>query len=279
MFIKIFFYILPKNFASLVFGKLAQIKYPFGLNYFFIKSFSNFYKINLEEAEKDLNQYETLAEFFTRNLKVGSRVIETGIVSPVDGRIEEQGVINNSILIQAKGKSYSLSELLVEESLARDFEGGYFVTIYLAPNDYHHIHSPAEGEIESSLYIPGNLWPVNKWSVNNIDKLFCINERIISTIKTGSSKIALIKVGATNVGSISLSYDKFVSNSFTRVLGFSKAIRYIKYPERITVKSADKIATFNLGSTVILLFQKGEFLPGPNCVKGKIKLGQKLNAN
>lgn len=274
---KVFFQLLPKNLISFLFGKLAKIHWPAVINQFIIKSFATFYQINLEEAAKPVEAYCSLADFFIRDLKTGVRKIETGIISPVDGRIVEFGEVKEGRLLQVKSRTYQLRDLLVKEELVKDFSNAYFITIYLAPRDYHHIHSPVAGNISASLYIPGNLWPVNQWSVENIENLFCINERLITLIESDFGRVAVIKVGATNVGSISLSYDQWYTNNFSRVLGISKEIRYTKYPEQIPVKLADRIGTFNLGSTVILLFQSGIFSPGKFCVKGNIKLGQRLN--
>ena len=266
--------ILPKNYVSYLAGKLSRISSPRFLSQFMIHSFIRRYDINLDEIEKAPEDYNSLNEFFTRHLCAGAREIEAGLVSPVDGRIVQFGQIQNSRLIQAKGRGYSLRDLVVDKELAEYFEGGYFITIYLSPSDYHHIHSPVEGEIEKCVYVPGRLWPVNDWSLDKINNLFVVNERVITVIKSAEAgKVAVVKVGATNVGSITVEFDDIRSNA----TGFSYFKRPIikSYDQQLMLKKGQMLGTFNMGSTVILLMQK-TFYPKYNLKAEDVLLGTRL---
>ena len=64
-------------------------------------------------------------------------------------------------LIQAKGRSYTLSALLADPGAASLFEGGAYLAIYLAPRDYHRVHAPLGGRVWASCHVAGDLWPVN----------------------------------------------------------------------------------------------------------------------
>lgn len=285
--------LVPKNILSSLFGAFSRCRFPTPINQALLNWFAKRYGVQLSEAEKPIESYPSLHDFFTRDLREGIRPISQGIVSPVDGAISEQGPIENGQLIQAKGKLYSLEELLGSEQAAQQFAQGYFVTIYLAPGDYHHIHSPISGDIQGFIGIPGSLWPVNAGSVSEIPKLFCQNERVISFIQSRDfGRVAVVKVGATNVGSIRLTYDSFVSNRSPlsqTVLNLRNSfsnggptgmkahqVQKVLEPGK-PVKAGERIATFELGSTVILVFEAGKFLPHANCRSGRILLGTQLS--
>ncbi len=273
---------LPRSYLSHLFGKAAYLRLPAFLQLRVLHAFARAFRVNLSESEKPLEEYPSLGDFFVRNLKPGLRTIGEGIVSPVDGELSEFGPISGSTLLQAKGKTYTIEELLRNSEAARAFDDGYFVTLYLAPGDYHHIHSPADGAITEAFLIEGTLWPVNAWSLQRIDRLFCVNERIVSLIQTVTGKIAVVKVGATNVGSVITTYssaqdEPLVGNMVATLWRRRTGIVHRRYSAGIPVKKGARIGTFRLGSTVILLFQKDCFKPGSLCVRGPIRLGTILD--
>jgi phosphatidylserine decarboxylase len=265
---------VPKNYLSLLIGKLAKLEAPRFLVQFVINRFIKYYNIELSEVEGLPSDYNCLNEFFTRNLVCGAREISAGLVSPVDGAITQFGQINGATLIQAKGIDYSLEELLVDKELAKRFENGFFITIYLAPYNYHHIHSPIDGEVVECIHVPGTLWNVNAWSTANIKKLFVVNERVISVLNSEETgHVAVVKVGATGVGSISVEFDDIKSNSGG--CNYFKKPTIKHYEQQLIFKKGQKLGTFNLGSTVILLMQK-EFYPKYNLQSEIVKLGARL---
>lgn len=271
-----FLFLLPKNYLSYYFGKLARIKFPGCLMTRFLRFYCRRYGVDTSEAEHELSEYQCLQDFFVRNLRSGLRPVGEGLVSPVDGRVVECGQIIEGKLIQAKGRFYQVSELLGNTQIAQRFNGGYYITIYLAPGDYHHIHSPVTGHITNAFYIPGKLWPVNDWSVKHIKNLFSENERVVSIIESKGVAVGVVKVGATNVGSITVGYDDIVSNSYPKLGKGGASMASFNYPYPKLIQSGERLATFNLGSTVVLLIERGHFLPGSLCRTGKIKFGQTL---
>lgn len=284
--------VLPRNLLSWCFGRLAMLRLPAALNARLLGWYAHRYGVRLDEAAHPLESYRSLSEFFVRELRPGMRPVGPGIVSPVDGVISELGVIEDGRLIQAKGKDYSLDDLLQDPDQSPRFRGGFFLTLYLAPGDYHHIHSPVSGEISGFRAVPGTLWPVNTESVRQIPKLFCQNERVISFIESRDfGTVAVVKVGATNVGSIALAYDSFVANRISDFAGLAvfsgifdssgrpRQNRFRKdFREKIPIARGERLATFRLGSTVILVFEPGRFQPGAGCRAGKVCYGQQLNA-
>ncbi len=268
----LFLKLLPKNLTSKLMGKLADLQVPSPLLLSFIRMYSRYYKVNLSEIRHPLSRFKSFNEFFTRELNPGSRPIDqkTGsIVSPVDGRIAEFGTIENRLLIQTKGIYYSLTDL-VGEKQAEIFENGYFVTFYLSPSDYHRIHSPAAGTVHEFSYFNGNLWPVNAVGVTNVGGLFSLNERIVTQLEGSFGKLAIIKVGATVVGRIKLDYSDLTSNS-----GKRSQVHLPVFPPKIYQKGQE-IGQFQLGSTVILLFEKDRFKPAPIRQNQVVRMGESL---
>lgn len=277
---KLLFTLLPKNYASYGFGILSRMYVPEFLRGSFYSWYSRKYGVKLAEARDDISQFSSLSKFFLRELKPGLRPIGKGIVSPVDGKLTAQGSIKDQQIVQAKGQEYSLAELLADEKNAQQFEGGYFVTIYLAPGDYHHVHAPIAGNVTSLVHAEGALWPVNSWSVSNVENLFVINERMTVLLESDETdfpqgRCAVVFVGATNVGAISLEHFKQKGNRF-RFPWQRPSVHKAEPDTPARVERGERIGSFCLGSTVVLLFSPGMFEPGEHCVEGDIKLGTPL---
>ena len=268
--------LLPKNLVSRVAGELAELPLPPGARGVVNRTFAQLAGIDLSEAERAPESYPSLNAFFTRHLKPGARPIDSRdpevLVSPVDGRITQFGPIVEDTLIQAKGREYTLTSLLDSGLEAARFRGGSYATIYLSPRDYHRIHCPISGQVTKVSYIPGQLFPVNNFSVQRVDELFAINERLISFIETPAmQRAAVVKVGATCVGKISLSYHPILSNQPFR------RRQDIELDASVEVAHGDELGLFNLGSTVIVLIANPDFAFDPQLIDGQmVRLGQRL---
>ena len=269
--------ILPKEALSRAVGAACRWPGPKPMVKFAIRRFAKAYKVDVSESERPFDEYPSFTEFFTRRLKPGLRPIAPGeslAVSPVDGTVGQCGELHGGKMIQAKGREYTLPELLGgpdAEAQAARFEGGTYVTIYLAPYNYHRIHTPLGGEIVGYCAVPGHLWPVNASGLRNVDKLFCVNERLTTYIETKRGPCAVVKVGATNVGRIRALYADVVTNLRAR----RKLVRET-LPDPVHVEKGGELAMFEMGSTVVLLFHPA-FALGPKIVPGTpIKLGEPL---
>ncbi|MDZ4660590.1 MAG: archaetidylserine decarboxylase [Pseudomonadota bacterium] len=263
---------VPKNYLSYFLGRLAAIRWPFAWNKKLILWFSNRYGINLDEVEKDVSQYPSLSDFFVRRLKSGVRPIANGIVHPADSTITTFGPIDNQTLIQAKGLNYDLSEFVHDLNLAAALEGGTYITYYLCPADYHCVHSPIDGKVIKATHIPGELWPVNTWSVKSIKNLFPRNERLVVEMDYEGKRAVLVMVGATNVGKITLAFDDtLVTNDLSH-----RKPRTRFYNPSIGIKRGDLFGKFHLGSTVIMLYQEGILPTGKVISSVAVKYGESL---
>lgn len=262
--------LVPKNHLSRAIGAFADTRLSKPL----IPWFARRYRIDLAEADRPLAAYPTLNAFFTRSLKPGLRpVAQAGnplaVVSPVDGRIAQCGPIDGDRLIQAKGRHYTLAQLLGDAGEAAPFAGGFFITIYLAPTDYHRMHHYADGCVTGFRYVPGALWPVNEVSVANVDCLFGINERLTSYVRVGGHPTAIVKVGATVVGKIRCGHTPVESNT-----GRARAQTYAV---PVPCRKGDELALFAMGSTVVLVFPPGAFAPEAAVRPGeRVKVGALL---
>jgi phosphatidylserine decarboxylase len=126
------------------------------------------------------------------------------------------GIVKEGMLLQVKGRPYSLGALLGDDASAERFEGGSYATIYLSPRDYHRFHAPCEVHVSRLRYLPGALWPVNRAGVEGVDALFAQNERICAfmdlPVPGGQQAICIVAVGATLVGKVRVNFDSLSSN-------------------------------------------------------------------
>ncbi|MEO1337641.1 MAG: archaetidylserine decarboxylase [Myxococcota bacterium] len=194
---------VPRRSVSRLSGRLASMRARMA-----VRQFAARFDIDLDEAEKPIEAYDSVLDLFTRRLRAGARPVDARddvVVSPTDGALAEHGRIDGDTLVQAKGRTYSLTALLAEQTDA--FKGGSYATLYLSPRDYHRVHSPVDGEITGFTHVPGDLFPVNQASVSTIDGLYARNERVITHIASSHfGRVAVVKVGATNVGRITLTH-------------------------------------------------------------------------
>lgn len=266
-------HLVPKKRLSKLVGGLVHLPLPKPLARRSIRWFAKTFDIDVHSASKPLDEYESIGLFFTRELKPGVRPIEGNLVSPVDGTLRSFGHIENGRLEQVKGKNYELSAFVADPEWVAKFDHGTYFNFYLSPQDYHHIHSPVTGDVVRSVHIPGELWPVNDWSMRSIESLFAVNERIVTYLQTDLGLVAVVMIGATNVGKMSISYDAFVSNDPTRL-----KTEVHDYPKPVHLAAGDRVGTFHMGSSVVLLFQEGTIDLEDVIVSAasKVKFGQAL---
>ncbi len=278
----VFMKLLPKNAASRIFGNFTRLNLP-PFTRWARSAFARYYKLNMAESEYPLSHYKNIGELFIRRFKPGARIIDNAeVVSPVDGVLSQTGTFDDGkqTLIQTKGKFYELKDLLRDDEMAARFDGGAFATIYLAPFNYHRIHCPVKGDLVDASYCPGTLWPVNPGSVERVEGLFCINERLTSRIRLeDGSEILVVKVGATNVGRIGVVYsDELLVNAGK--LDRSKKRLDWQPARNFHFEKGDELGRFEMGSTVILIVDKKIRERHPDLFKSRlgkaVKVGEAL---
>ena len=249
-------YCLPKHLMSRIVYALARSRRRWIRNAI-LRIFLRAFRIDMTEAtEPDPYRYPTFNDFFTRSLKVGARPIAKGddaIVSPVDGTVSQCGPIARDAILQAKGRDYSLTELLGGDfSRAERYMGGSFICIYLAPYNYHRIHMPLPGTVRETVYIGGDLFSVNASTARSVARVFARNERVVCDFSASTPAgidFAMVFVGALHVGSIETTWCGEINPPpRTRKQPLS-------LPQGIgrTLAKGDEAGRFNMGSTVVLV--------------------------
>lgn len=247
--------LIPTNLVSYLTGIVSRIAFPHALQTCLNVIFARIFGINMAEAERPISSYSSIEELFIRRLRPGMRPIKSAVVSPSDGFLARSASVDSGDLIQAKGISYSVASLLGKPNLRRE-DAAWFATVYLAPHNYHRVHTPMAGVLKRALYIPGELWPVNKPSVKFMPRLFARNERIVFEIETKDGGLLhAVMVGALNVGRMLVAAKPdFVSNSLKRQFPFGNRPAEIQIDKEIM--AGEELGTFMLGSTVVLVFNE-----------------------
>jgi len=265
-------YALPQHGMSRLMLAATRVRAPWFKD-LLIRVFLRLFAVDMSDAlEADPHAHPTFNEFFTRRLKPERRPIAAGpdeIASPVDGRVSECGRIEGESLLQAKGHRYTLTELLAGQSWAARFAGGSYATIYLAPFDYHRIHMPLAGRLLDTVYVPGRLFSVNDTTARRVPRLFARNERVLTLFEGEFGRFGVVLVGALNVGSMSTVWAGDITPAARRVV--------THIPGDLMLAKGAELGRFNMGSTVILLFEAGRAAWHATLEAGSVvRLGQSL---
>ena len=267
-------FIIPHHLFSRFTYIITRTNHP--LTNYLIKTYIKFFKVNMGECEKtSISEYNTFCDFFTRKLKPEVHKIdndEDSIVSSCDGKILEYGRIKNNTILQVKGKTITINELLDNDKKTNDiYKDGSFVTIYLSPKDYHRVHNPYSGKLIRTIQVPGRLFSVATHAVKYIKKLYSRNERLVCSFRNNDINFSVIFVAAINVSSIEVAWKGEVSPPMPK-----KTITTDYEKKKVSIEKGKEVGMFKSGSTVILLFDAKAKL-NSNLKKGKyIRVGNKI---
>ncbi|KAL5718247.1 phosphatidylserine decarboxylase [Ranunculus cassubicifolius] len=171
---------------------------------------------------------------------------------------------------------------------ARSMKGVFYCVIYLQPGDYHRVHSPVDWQILIRRHFPGRLYPVYERARRTVKNLYVENERVVLEGKWDQGYMALAAVGATNIGSIELFIEpELKTNRPMKLLQLEPPRERVYEPQGVALKKGQEVAAFNMGSTVVLIFQAPVSKPSDSassssnfkfCVNRgeKIRMGQAL---
>ncbi|MCB1826201.1 MAG: phosphatidylserine decarboxylase [Candidatus Competibacteraceae bacterium] len=274
-------YLLPQRWLTRLTYRVTRVRVPWFKNAL-IRGFAGGFGVNLHEAlDPDPCVYPDFNAFFTRALKPGVRPLAPGdrvVCCPVDGAVSQIGIAQADRLLQAKGRTFSLTALLGGDAeRARPFQEGAFATLYLSPRDYHRIHMPLAGRLREMVHVPGALFSVSPLTARMVPELFARNERVAALFDTEAGSMALVLVGAINVASIETVW----AGAITPPLGTT--IRHWRYPPSgagaARLDKGAEMGRFNMGSTVILLFGAGAVRWETAIQPGvAVRMGQALGA-
>ena len=270
-------WLLPQHLLSRIVHALMRSTALPGLRLSFMRWFVGHFGVVLADAaQPELAAYPSFNAFFTRALRAGVRPLAAGadaVVSPADSRVSQHGKIAAERIFQAKGRSFSALELLGGDAAdAAPFAAGEFATLYLSPRDYHRVHMPLDGELCRMVHVPGRLFSVSPRTTRAVDRLFALNERVAMLFDTAAGRMAYVMVGALFVSSIETVW----SGEVTPPAG--QSIRRWDYaPGQHRFRKGDELGRFNMGSTVILLFEPGRVLwEGEFGADAALQLGQRI---
>ncbi|XP_061590580.1 phosphatidylserine decarboxylase proenzyme, mitochondrial isoform X4 [Cololabis saira] len=272
----------PTRLLSRAWGRLNELDLPTWLRKPIYSLYIWTFGVNMQEAAvEDLHQYKNLGEFFRRRLKPAVRPVcaSSCLISPADGKILHFGRVKNCEVEQVKGVTYSLESFLGPQMRADTDSTStyqnlllssadselYHVVVYLAPGDYHCFHSPTDWTVELRRHFPGSLMSVNPGVARWVKELFCLNERVVLSGQWHHGFFSFTAVGATNVGSIRLYFDQELHTNTPRYSKGSFHDRsYISVGDQalkvagdggVALQKGEAVGEFNLGSTIVLLFE------------------------
>ncbi|XP_059264873.1 phosphatidylserine decarboxylase proenzyme, mitochondrial isoform X3 [Mustela nigripes] len=238
---------VPTRLLSRAWGRLNQVELPHWLRRPVYSLYIWTFGVNMKEAAvEDLHHYRNLSEFFRRKLKPQARPVcgLHSVISPSDGKILNFGQVKNCEVEQVKGVTYSLESFLGPRTSTDDLS-----------------------------FPPGSLMSVNPGMARWIKELFCHNERVVLTGDWKHGFFSLTAVGATNVGSIRIYFDRDLhTNSPRYSKGSYNDFSFVTHTnkEGIPMRKGEHLGEFNLGSTIVLIFE------APKDFNFKLKAGQKI---
>ena len=161
----------------------------------------------------------------------------------------------------------------------------FYTVIYLAPGDYHRFHSPTNWVTTTRRHFIGQLYSVAPYFQKTFQNLFVLNERVALLGYWKYGFFSMTPVGATNVGSIKLNFDKDLLTNTNRINGV-KVKKHTCYESHYTNASktlkghplfkGDEMGGFMLGSTVVLVFEAPKSFKFKINENEKVKMGQAL---
>ncbi|KAI4788164.1 hypothetical protein KUCAC02_036034, partial [Chaenocephalus aceratus] len=253
----------PTRLLSRAWGRLNGVELPTWLRKPVYSLYIWTFGVNMQEAAvEDLHHYRNLGEFFRRQLK------------PANSQVEQVKGVTYSLehfLGPQRGRSQDASRSFQDLLLSSPQNDLFHVVVYLAPGDYHCFHSPTDWRVELRRHFPGSLMSVNPGVARLVKELFCLNERVALSGQWQHGFFSLTAVGATNVGSIRVYFDQDLQTNAPRYSKGSFHDRsYVALDDQV-LKAADEggvasgegvvlqrgaaVGEFNLGSTIVLLFE------------------------
>ena len=220
---------ITEPLLSFFYGKCGDSMRKYLLNYpFFSKALSIYFKskiskkiipkfikkhnINVNDFEKQINEFKSFNDFFIRKLKPGARFIDKNpihAICPADSKalVFENTDINH--IFQIKNDTFALKKLLKNFIPAEDYAMGNYCIFRLTPTDYHRFHFIDNGKVIKSKTLKGKLYSVTPISLERTKKLYIKSKKYLSLFESKNfGTILCIEIGAICIGSIIQTYDK-----------------------------------------------------------------------
>jgi phosphatidylserine decarboxylase len=197
---------IPRRAVTQLMGRFSKIEQPL-VRDASLYAWQLFADLELEDAAKA--EFKSVHDCFIRELKPGARPIDPDprvLVSPCDAIVGGSGVVRAGMLVQAKGLSYPLQELLIDPELADRYRDGQYATLRLTSSMYHRFHAPSDLRVVRVNHVSGDTWNTHPPALRRVDKLFCKNERAVvqTRLQSTGDLITLVPVAAILISGIRL---------------------------------------------------------------------------
>jgi phosphatidylserine decarboxylase len=227
--------------------------------------------VDEEEADRPLGAYRSFNALFTRAVKPEHRPIPAGtpeLLSPCDGTVQDVGRVAGGRLVTVKGVAYSLGSLLADVDF-QPYEEGWFAIVFLSPIDCHRVFSPLDGRLDEVVHVPGARLLVHPPFQRPEYPVYTLNERVILRLSADASSCVVVMVAGWGVGNITLPLAP----------GFrpgSRRVESHQWTSPPPVERGGWIATFELGSTVVLITSSSPDATPLVSSNEKVRYGQPL---
>jgi len=242
---------IPRRLATRFMGWFSRIEHPVVCR-LSIAVWRLFSDLDLSDAKE--TRFRSMQHCFTRQLRKGARPIAMDpevLVSPCDAIVGASGTVEGNEVLQIKGLSYSLEDLLTDKQHAATSRNGRYLTLRLTSSMYHRFHAPYDCRVNSVTHIPGDTWNVNPITLKRVERLFCKNERALirTTLSGGGYDLTLVPVAAILVAGIRL--------PFLDIPSIRGVAGRRTFPCDASFQKGDEMGWFEHGSTIIVLAPEG----------------------
>lgn len=261
---------VPRIALTHFMGWYSRLRSPL-LTRFSIAVWRLFTELDLSESKQQ--QFDSLQDCFTRELKEGARPIDSRpgvITSPCDAIVGACGPLQGVQALQAKGMAYPLADLLGSPALAERFADGRYVTLRLTSSMYHRFHAPHDIEVDRVTYISGDTWNVNPIALKRVERLFCRNERAVieARLQSDGTPLLIVPVAAILVASMRFRFIDLLLN-----------LRYRGpnvIPCQASLTKGEEMGWFEHGSTIIVIVPSDMALADGITSGSRLRAGQAL---
>ena len=259
---------IPRRLLTLGMGRLSKVRHPL-VRVPAIALWRLFCDVDLTDAAS--HSFTSLHDAFTRALRPGARPVDADpavLASPCDGIVVACGVISQGLMLQAKGLTYTLGQLLQDPQRAALHEGCAYVTLRLTAGMYHRFHAPVDCHVDQVRYISGDTWNVNPPALQRIAQLYCRNERAVIQARGPAGDLTLVPVAAVLVASIRLH--------------FADVLLHLRYRGANPIACNARLAKgqemgwFEHGSTIVVLLPPGSRLVDSVTTGSRLRVGEPL---
>ncbi|MEZ6131881.1 MAG: archaetidylserine decarboxylase [Planctomycetaceae bacterium] len=210
---------------------------------------SKYEALDEDDLEKPLHEFRSINELFTRGVRSERRPIadnaERQFIAPCDSTVQDIGRLRNDTILTVKDISYQISSLAPGTDVG-DFHDGQFAILFLSPRDCHRVFSPQNGTLTAMTHVPGYRLLVHPPYQRPEFPVFTLNERLVMELTTPLGRCLLIMIAGWGVGHITHPFP-------SKLKPHPRNIRRIELESPRLLQAGDWLATFELGSTVVLI--------------------------